>query len=79
MWTALDGVNKRFIFSPGDDSAIYSGSDSRQDQFFVSLMGTVTLGPEENQILVYCSPGGGGDNKALAHGQMIAMAVDAIN
>ena len=64
-----------FHFSPGDDTAIFSGNN-RNDQYFATLMTTVTLTASENQILVFCAPGGG---KGYATGQIIAMAVDAID
>ena len=66
---------QHFHFSPGDDTAIFSGNN-RNDQYFATLMTTVTLTASENQILVFCAPGGG---KGYATGQIIAMAVDAID
>jgi hypothetical protein len=76
IWTGSDAnPNQHFHFSPGDDTAIFSGNN-RGDQYFATLMTTVTLTDSENQILVFCAPGGG---KGYANGQIIAMAVDAIN
>ena len=66
---------QQFHYSAGEDTAIFSGNQ-RSDQYFATLMATVTLTASENQILVYCFPGGG---KGYANGQIIAMAVDAIN
>ena len=78
MWY-LDRIghnpHQHFHFSPGEDTAIFSGNN-RDDQYFATLMTTVTLTASENQILVFCSPGGG---SGTANGQIIAMAVDAIN
>jgi hypothetical protein len=76
IWTGSDtNLNQHFHFSPGDDTAIFSGNN-RNDQYFATLMTTVTLTASENQILVFCAPGGG---KGYATGQIIAMAVDAID
>jgi hypothetical protein len=76
IWTGSDtNPHQHFHFSPGDDTAIFSGNN-RDDQYFATLMTTVTLTASENQILVFCSPGGG---SGTANGQIIAMAVDAIN
>jgi hypothetical protein len=55
IWTGSDtNPDQHFHFSPGDDTAIFSG-----DQYFATLMTTVTLTASENQILVFCAPGGG--------------------
>jgi len=76
IWTGSDtNPNQHFHFSPDDDTAIFSGNN-RNDQYFATLMTTVTLTASENQILVFCAPGGG---KGYATGQIIAMAVDAID
>jgi hypothetical protein len=76
IWTGSDtNPNQHFHFSPGDDTAIFSGNN-RSDQYLATLMTTVTLTASENQILVFCAPGGG---KGYATGQIIAMAVDAID
>jgi hypothetical protein len=79
MWTGASGTRVQFISSPGNDTAIFSGADGRDDQFFATLMGTVELTDEVNQVLVFCSPGGDPENTANADGQMIALKVDAVN
>jgi hypothetical protein len=68
---------QHFHSSPGSDTAIFSG-DERDDQYFATLMTTLVLTASENQILVFCSVGLSGIT-ATAYGQIIAMAVDAIN
>jgi hypothetical protein len=76
MWTgSTTNPEQHFHPSPGSDTAIFSGNN-RNDQYFATLMSTVTLTASENQILVFCAPGGG---KGYANGQIIAMAVDVVN
>ena len=76
IWTGSDAnPNQHFHASPGQDTAIFSGNN-RNDQYFATLMTTVTLTASENEIFVFCAPGGG---KGYATGQIIAMAVDAID
>jgi hypothetical protein len=76
IWTGSEAnPQQHFHYSAGEDTAIFSG-DNRNDQYFATLMTTVTLTASENQILVFCFPGNG---KGYANGQIIATAVDAID
>ncbi|MFY9837891.1 MAG: hypothetical protein WAK55_15775 [Xanthobacteraceae bacterium] len=76
IWTGSEAnPQQHFHYSAGEDTAIFSGNN-RNDQYFATLMAAVVLTASENQVLVYCYPGGG---KGYANGQIIATAVDAFD
>ena len=78
LWTGSVANPRQHIqYSAGEDTAIFSGNN-RSDQYFATLMATVSLTADENQILVYCYPGENAQ-RSDANGQIIAMPVDGID
>ena len=78
IWTgSVANPQLHIQYSAGGDTAIYSG-DNRSDQYFATLMAVVTLTDDENQVLVYCSPGENAQ-RSDANGQIIAMPVGGID
>ena len=78
LWTgSVANPQLHIQYSAGEDTAIFSGNN-RSDQYFATLMAIVTLTDDENQILVYCSPGENAQ-RSDANGQIIAMPVGGID